>query len=206
MGKTIYSLFVPLEMEVSMLTVRNRTIIIIIILAALLGASYAGASPEKAPSVGQPMVAVQVYPVMVTSTPMNFSTSFKKIGDIIKFEVLSSNSVVELNFNGRIYVSTFDPGSVGAYFELRVDDEPTALNYARDIVTVGEVATDIHTSITGIFTNLNPAVLHIASMWVEGLSAGGTFPMVNRNLYDSDHLVIKEYLPFGFNYLPLIRH
>ena len=189
-----------------MLTVRYRTIIVLFVLSALLGTSYASASPESAPSAGQPMVDVQVYPVMVTSTPVNFSTSFKKIGDIVTFQVLSSSSIVELNFNGRIYVSTFNPGSEGAYFELRLDNAPSPLNYARDFITVGEVATEIHTSITGIFSNLNPAVLHTASMWVEGLSAGGTFPMVNRNAYDSDHLVIKEYLPFGFAYLPLIKH
>jgi len=187
-----------------MITIRTKTLCILAILATMLGTSYASASPEAAPLVGQPMVAVQVRPVHPSSVPATFSTTFKRIGNLATFDVLSSSSIVELNFNGRIFVTNFNIGSDGAYFELRVDDLPSPHDYARDFVGVAEVATDIHSSITGIFTSLSPGT-HTASMWVQGLSEGGTFPIVNPNDLDSDHLVIKEYTPFGYTYLPVVR-
>jgi hypothetical protein len=86
-----------------------------------------------------------------------------------------------------------------------VDDTPTAFGVARDCINPeGEINTDIHTSISGIFTDLSPGT-HTASMWISGGFGGGESAIVNPGGWDADHLVIKEYVPFGFVYLPITR-
>jgi len=190
-----------------MFKLRSNTLFILVALAALLGTSYASASPEAAPSAGQPMVAVEVIPVDTQHIliPVFGIVDFVKIPvDLGTFDVLSASSVVELTFNGRIRVSDFQAGSAGAFFELRVDNTATTNGIARAHVEVAEVAQNIPVSITAIFTNLSVGE-HTASMWVRGVLNGGWNAYVNQAGWDSNHLVIKEYTPFGISFLPVVH-
>jgi len=208
-------------MEVSMWAIRKRTIVFVGGLAlafvatiALLGTKYVTASPAASTSSVQPAVAIQVFtvPEIVADT---FNTSFVKVGDIATFNTLNPDSVVELDFNGRLFVKTFaspypgpgmgDAVNEGAIFELRVDGNASSAGIARAAVKKAEIGKEMPASITGIFRNLNPGA-HTVSLWVKGVGDGGTDASANPGGWEVDHLVVKEYTPFGYNYLPLIQN
>jgi hypothetical protein len=186
-----------------MFKLRQRTVIALVIFVFFLGTSFTSASPAMAPSTVHPMVTVQVFHLDWVYLA-SFSTSYVKMGDLATFDVLSPSSVVELVFNARIRVNSFNLGSAGANFELRVDDTASTFGPAQAHVGGGEQTKDVFTSIDGIFTNLSTGS-HTASMWIKGWNAGGSETSVNPYTWDSDHLVVKEYTPFGFAYLPLIQ-
>ena len=183
-----------------MFKLRTNTLFILVVLAALLGTSYASASPGAAPTVGQPMVKVQVFPISNMGRGP-FSYPYAKIGNMATFNVLNPNSVVELTFNGRISAGT---SGYSAIFELRVDDSTSTYGIARAIVEAGEDGKYIPVSITGIFTNLSLGS-HTASMWVGNILGDFSGAMINPTNESSDHLVVKEYLPFGYAYMPIVQ-
>ena len=187
-----------------MFKLRTNTLLILVVLAALLGASYASASPETAPSVPQPMVGVQVYPIDESPPLQSFSTTFVQIADLTTFEVLSANSVIELTYEGGIGVYSFEAGNIQTIFEIRIDEVSSPLGLARASVGPNEANKRIPTTITGIWIQLAPG-LHTASMWVKGINGGGTGPQANYYGWEVDHLLIKEYLPIGYTYMPIIR-
>jgi len=183
---------------------RSNTLFILVVLAALLGSGYASASPAVTPSTVQPMIAVQSFMVPMISVS-SFSDTYKKIGTLATFNVLSSNSMVELVFNGRIYVQSFSGDATGANFELRVDGMATEYGVARAYVRDLEAGERIPVSITGLFHNLAVGP-HTASMYVNVAWLGsGTNAQVNPGGWETDHLVVKEYTPIGFVYLPLTQ-
>jgi hypothetical protein len=178
-----------------------------VIASALLGARYASAGPAMAASTVQPMVAVQVYSVQSVNAA-SFSYTFTKLnGDLARFDVISPSSVVELVINSRLSVGTFCQDRGAVYFELRVDDAASTHGIARTYVLYEEATKYVPTSITGIFTNLSSGP-HNVSMWVKCVDGpgSGSLATVNPGGYDADHLVVKEYLPIGFVYLPAIRN
>ncbi len=61
--------------------------IVLVVLAVMLGTSYARASPEEASAVAQPMIRVQVFSVPNVGAYYIYAT-YTKIGDLASFEVL----------------------------------------------------------------------------------------------------------------------
>jgi hypothetical protein len=179
----------------------NRNMIVIALLVTLLGTSATSAASPMAPSVMHPTIAVQVFSFN-WAFKSSFSTTYEKIGDLATFNVLSSSSIVELVFNGYIRVNTLNLGGSGAIFELRVDD--TASEYGPARSRTYKQTEDIPASIDGIFSNLSPGT-HVASMWIKGVNAGGTDASVNPYGWETDHLVVKEYTPLGYTFLPSIN-
>ena len=121
-----------------------------------------------------------------------FTTTYARIANLGSFTKLDAGSDVEIVFNGRISVYSFDPGSTGAEFELRVDDVASTNGRARADVKPGEAGSDgVTVSMMGIFSSFG-AGAHNVSMWVRGWYGGGTYGGVNPNCYTADHLVVKE--------------
>ena len=194
-----------------MFTLRIRTItllvflaIIAITIATLLGARFAAASSQMAPTSLQP-VTVQVFPVS-TITKAAFYPEMTKIGNLATFDVHSSSSVVELTYNGRIRADEV-ADCWYATFELRVDDTASTYGNVRAEVTNTEVLEDLRVIMTGIFNSASGS--HTASMWVKCYqgtnTAVGENASVNPDGWDSAVLIVKEYTPLGFVYLPTVQ-
>lgn len=166
----------------------------------LSGSAPAGQSTTQAAAV-QPVVVAQVFDVNCTSLAA-VTPTYAKLLDLATFSVQSPDALVEITFNGRIFVGSFASGT-GAVFELRVDDAATTQGRARANLRASEAGGHGNqATITGIFTGL-AAGNHTASMWVRtSVSGAGTQAMVDPGCWSSDALIVKEYPPFGYAYLP----
>ena len=159
---------------------------------------------DHASAAGQPMVATTVLDVDCPFSWVNFGETYTKIADIGSFTVLRPAPVVEVTFNGRIYVYGFQDGASGAKFELRIDDQPTTNGRARATLRDAEAGhPGVQSSITGIFTGLTGGT-HTVNMWVKGVHGSGGGAMYDHGCFRTDHVVIKEYVPFGAAFLPLV--
>jgi len=129
---------------------------------------------------------------------VNFTESPTKVMDVGAFNVADPSSVVELKLNGRFGATSID--GYGAIFDLRVDDLPVTIGRARIPLKPSEVGffgDDVPASMTAMFTGLAPGS-HTASLWVTGISGGGTQAGINRGGWNTDHLVVLEH---GFNWI-----
>jgi len=138
------------------------------------------------------LLSFTVLDVDCTSTP-SFALGYKKILDVGTFTKLDDDSLLDITFNGRIYVESFAGGSTGARFELRVDDNPSTNGRARTTLKASEAGgSGILASIKGIFTGLD-AGSHTVSIWVNTLYGTGTKAMVDHGCWGSDHIVVMEF-------------
>jgi hypothetical protein len=151
----------------------------------------------------RPTLITQVFDVTCTSLAA-VSSAYSKLGDLAGFTVQSPDSVVEIIFNGRIAVDSFENGS-RAMFELRVDNNASNEGRARAQLRAAEAGQGgLPVSITALFTGLQ-AGEHTASIWVRTLAGdSGNQAMVNPGCSSTDVLIVKEYTPFGFIHLPAI--
>lgn len=173
------------------------TRVALIALVFVLGSQVrAGWTTPQAAAL-QPALSHQVFNVNCVSVP-SIGPTYSKLADLGTFTVYSPDSIVELTYNGRIYVSSFISGT-GAVFELRVDDFPTSESRARANLRTAEAGGGgVPVSITGYFPGL-VAGDHIASMWVRTSAGGaGNTTMLDHDCWSSDVLIVKEYTPFGF--------
>jgi hypothetical protein len=149
----------------------------------------------------QPLMTVQVFDVNCTSLA-SINQTYARLVDLGTFTVHSADSMLELTFNGRIFVNTFASGS-GAVFELRVDDLPSSQGRARANLRAAEAGGGgRQVSIAGFFSGLAPGE-HTASMWVRTSTGGsGSQAMVDPGCWSTDVLIVREHTPLGFTYLP----
>lgn len=181
---------------------RLARVALIAVVIVLGGQVWGGqATPQAAGT--QPMVITRVLDVNCTSLSA-VTPTYNKILNLGTFTVQSPNSTVELTFNGRIFVGSFTSGT-GAVFELRVDDAASTVGRARaNLRSIQAGGGGVPASITGLFTGL-PAGEHTASMWVRTSTGGAANQaMVDPGCWSTDVLIVKEYTPFGFVYLPTV--
>ena len=126
-----------------------------------------------------------------TSLPA-YTTTYTKVADIGSFNIGSPDSVVEITYNGRFLVETFDPGNTGVTFELRVDDTASTEGRARVLVRSTEASLFVFGSMTGIFKGL-PTGAHTVSVWAAGYFGGGSGVVIEPGCFDADHVVIEEF-------------
>lgn len=120
-------------------------------------------------------------------------STYAKIGDIATFTKLNDESLVEIDYRGRLGVVAMT--SLGTKFELRVDDESSTVGQARALVREEEVGLKgISTSISGYFEDL-PAGTHTISIWARASGSGtATTLRINPNCFsDVDQVTIKEF-------------
>lgn len=134
---------------------------------------------------------ITAFNVTCTSLPM-ISQAYTKLTDIGTFVKADSESIIEAEYNGRIFVANFTSGT-GAVFELRVDDIASEVGWARAVYRTTDIPAYKQVSITGFFKNLSEGD-HILSIWVRTSSGGaGTQAMVDPGCWSSDVALIKEY-------------
>lgn len=138
-------------------------------------------------------------PYRITVRPVGCHTlasagsSYLKIGNIATFSKLNDDSLVEIIFRGRLGVA--DVSTIGAKFELRVDDAPSSIGQARALVRQSEEGLEgISTSIIGYFEDLTSGT-HTISIWGRVSGTGTATNMrINPNCFsDVDAVTIKEF-------------
>ncbi len=186
----------------------NQSLLIIVVILTSALTAFAVLKLEPQPAFAAtnmaPTAKYTVLNVNCTSVA-NFSNTYVKIADFGAFQVANPDSVVEATFHGRVSADTIS-GSSGAYFELRVDDQASNMGRARATVRAGDysVSHGVPVSMSGVFTGL-AAGSHTVSIWVRaGGSGSGTGGRVDPGCWSSDHIVVRETLPFGSTYLPTI--
>jgi hypothetical protein len=135
--------------------------------------------------------ATQPINVSFASLP-TFTQTSAKLADIGSFNLASSNSVVELTYNGRFAAASFEPASTGVVFEIRVDDELSPLGWAAAQIMASEA--DVYGKpirINAVFPHLE-AGNHTASIWVYGAWGGGSGAVINPGGW-YDQLLVTEH-------------
>lgn len=191
----------------------NRVLLIV----ALLGASMLGGFLANRTGIG----AVQASPMAAFGPPQKitlldvpnastnpdvFGTTAVKIADVGTFTVENSASLVEVVHRGRLLINAIPVGT-GVYFELRVDDangveikpgQPSGLAVIRST----EAGQYISSNFSGYWEGLE-AGEHTVSIWARANGTGDN-AIIDPGGWNSNIVVIHEYLPFGSNYLPSI--
>ncbi len=138
-----------------------------------------------------PGTEIKIAVINVTGTSsISITSTYAKQATLGTFSKLRADSRLEITFHGRIFVETLTGNA--AYFELRVDDNPTTLG-GRTLIKSSEAggSDGIPVSMTAIFTGLGAGTRTI-SIWIKTASGTGTTAMVNPGNYSSDHLIIRE--------------
>jgi len=152
----------------------------------------------------QPRVAVTTLNVNCSSIP-DFDSDWIKVLDIGTFDVQTANSVVEITYNGRLYVNSLAAGTNGAIFELRVDGVARRSDQrVRARVYKTELgAPGVPASMTGVWSGLS-AGEHTLNLWVQASNDGsGGKVGVDNGCWSTDHVVIKEFLPLWATFVPV---
>ena len=181
---------------------RNAVLFVVALAALLAVAGFAAGRLSAAPTA-RPSIVTHVLQPSCTGID-DVTATYTKIGDLGTFEVQSAESLVETTFHGRIYASATN-GS-GVKYELRVDDAATTTGRIRAILKEAEVGGGVgrHVSMGGFWEGLAVGT-HTVSLWAQ--TANGTDSdtvMYDPGCWSSDHVMIKEYLPFGTVALPAI--
>jgi hypothetical protein len=195
---------------------RRIWLIVALLGASLLGGFLArsfapGPAQAAAPAALGPSSKLTLMDVPNTSTnPDLFGTTAVKIADVGTFVVENSASLVEVTHNGRLLVNNIT-GTTGVYFELRVDDTngiavtpgvPSGLALVRAV----EINQYVTSSFSGYWQDLS-AGTHTVSIWVRAASGAGQGDnaLIDPGGWASNIVIVKEYLPFGATFLPLIE-
>jgi hypothetical protein len=181
---------------------RIVAVALLLFAVAAVAVSFRVGQTRAAPSASPPVIA-QVLDADCASADIS-GFAFSKVTDIDTFTVQSADSLIELQFNGRLDADTIT-GGLGVVFELRVDDVASSYGRARatihveDLPQYGQLA-----SITAFYDGLTPGA-HTVSLWARTGSGGSTTgAIVDSGCWASDHVAIKEYLPFGSVAIPAV--
>ena len=89
-------------------------------------------------------------------------------------------------------VGVMQMSGTGAVLELRIDNAPTTLVYARNPIKAAEAGVDgIQATIQGVFPGLG-AGSHSLSMWVVGANGPGSQAYVDPGCWSSSSVVVQE--------------
>lgn len=181
---------------------RGGLLLLVAVALLLVTAGFATGRLAAQPTV-RPTVKVTVLELACTAIN-DVGDTFVKIGDAGQFDVQSADSLVELQFNGRLYAESTN--GTGVRYELRVDDAATPRGRIRAILKAGEVGGGVgrNATMSGFYAGL-PAGTHTVSIWAQ--TANGTDSdtvMYDAGCWSSDVVNIKEYLPFGTIALPAV--
>lgn len=192
-----------------------KTVSRVLLILALLGAATLGGFLVNSLGAGRAQAsALASFGPSVKITLLNVpnedislpNTTPVKITDVGAFTVENSASLVEVTHNGRFKVDTMT-GS-GVYFELRVDDvrganvQPGQASGCA-IVRASETGAYVTNSFAGYWEGL-PAGTHTVSIWARTSSGSAVGPMTNPGGWQSNIVIVKEYLPYGTTSLPVI--
>jgi hypothetical protein len=121
----------------------------------------------------------------------DFSTSYVKVADLGSFAKASATTKILATFTGRIAV--LQMSGTGAVFEIRIDNLPTTMVYARNHIKPAEAGADgIQATIQGVFPGLG-AGAHVVSLWVIGANGPGSGANVDPGCWSTSSVVVQEF-------------
>ncbi len=129
-----------------------------------------------------------------------------KIGDVGHITLQSSGSMVEITHQGMLIMQGCTSGFTCGAFQIRVDNVGPIIKSGTALFETPETAVSVHQTFSGYWQNL-AAGDHIVSIWAEGLSTNKPTAIINPGgMGNGNQVIVKEYLPFGFTYLPQIQN
>jgi hypothetical protein len=151
----------------------------------------------------QAQVKVTTLPVIASTLP-NISNTWTRIHDVGNFMVANPGSLVEVTFQGRLSVASMTGN--GVIFELRVDNASPGYDSGQGLVELSQVNMHVSNTFSGYWSGLS-AGLHTVSIWVstEAQDETGTVANMNPGGWPSTIVIVKEYLPVGSTYLPVMQ-
>ena len=189
----------------------NRVLLVLALLgASLLGgflANLFGTGRAQAAALASFGPSVKITLLDIANADINLpNTTPVKIAEVGAFTVENPASLVEVTHNGRVKVDSMT-GS-GVFFELRVDDVRGAdvkpgqpSGYA--IVRQSEAGVYVVNSFAGYWEGL-PAGTHTVSIWARTSTGSAVGAMIDPGGWQSNIVIVKEYLPYGTTSLPVI--
>jgi hypothetical protein len=183
---------------------RIAAVALLLLAIAAVAVSYRVGQTRAAPSISPGVLHTVIQPACPSSIS-NVPGDYTKIADMGTFEVEATDSLVEVTFHGRIYASATN--GTGVQFELRVDDAASTAGRIRGVLRSGEVTAGNGSSVSmgGFFEGLAPGT-HTVSMWARTGGGGSDSDnvMYDPGCWSSDHVTVKEYLPFGSVAIPAV--
>ncbi len=184
--------------------VRVAAVALLLFALAAVAVSYRVGQTRAAPSVSPGVLHTVIQPLCPSSIS-NVPATFTKIADMGTFEVQATDSLVEVAFHGRVGASATN--GTGVRFELRVDDATSAAGRIRAVIRSGEIVAGSGSSVSmgGFFEGLAPGT-HTVSMWAAtgGSGTDSDTVMYDPGCWSSDHVLVKEYPPFGSVVIPAV--
>ncbi len=129
--------------------------------------------------------------------------SWAKIGDIGTFEIKSWNSILEVTFQGRVKAT----GNGKTLFGISLHDHDDDFGGGIFEVLPEELMQNVnvhYTSYNQVVGVYSPGICNM-SLWgyTDGPIGGAVW--MNPTGSDGDRIYIKEYMPLGSTFLPLIQ-
>ncbi|MHB0988633.1 MAG: hypothetical protein ACYC3P_08225 [Bellilinea sp.] len=191
----------------------------VLIVAGIIGASMLGGylaahiGPGRVQAAANtafgPPEKITLLDVPNASTnPDVFGTTAVKIADVGSFNVENSESLIEVTYQGRLTIT--GATGMGVFFELRVDDlTGIAINPSQPsglaLVRASEAGQYVPSNFSGFWTGL-AAGTHTVSVWARASANTGTNAIIDPGGWPSNIVIVKETLPFGSTFLPLINN
>lgn len=183
-------------------TTRMAAVALLLLAVAAVAVSFRVGRTSAAPSMSAPVLHTVIEPACPFS--VTAGSAYGKIADMGTFEVQATDSLVEVAFHGRVYAASTD--GTGLRYELRVDDAASTAGRIRGVLKDAETGGGVgrNVSMGGFFEGLAPGT-HTVSMWAQvanGTTAANV--MYDPGCWSSDHVLVKEYLPFGSVAIPAV--
>ncbi len=141
------------------------------------------------PKGADAVVNLTVLPVSCVGG-VDFNDTYVKVADLGAFTKASATTKILATYTGR--VTALQLSGTGAVFELRIDNAPTTLVYARNPIKASEAGTDgVNATIQGVFPGL-AAGNHVLSMWVVGANGPGSRAYLDPGCWNAASVVVQE--------------
>lgn len=179
----------------------------VLLLGGLAGSTLSIRQAEAAPlQAFDPPVLVTALPVKEASTTIFLQPV--KIGDIGNFSIHNPASLVEITYQGRLSYL----GIGGTLFQLRVDNKPLAKFTGEFAIQDNNPNANVPATFSGYLepASASPtcgACEHTVSLWAwefEGGMIEGRAVM-NPGGLEGSVVMVKEYMPFGNSYIPVVQ-
>jgi hypothetical protein len=133
----------------------------------------------------------------------NVTTEFTKIGgNIGNVYIHDPYSMVEATYEGRLMVVSFGSGTSGVSFQIRINGSPPLFDVCPAEVMAAEAGQKVPYTFSGLFSGF-PSGQYPVSIWAKSWYGTAWAAWVNPDGWGAV-VNVKEYLPLGYTYLPLV--
>lgn len=120
------------------------------------------------------------------------TSTFQKIGDMGSFIKNAATTTIKLTLQTNVSVDSLF-GASGVIYELRIDDQPTAIGNATTFIK--SIGNSLPVSITGVYAPLSGA-MHTVSLWVKtvaGTAKNAGWDKDCLNAMGTNNVLVEEF-------------